>query len=184
MISTHTQHCRRPVIKEINVINISTCIFNISPHVWRRKKRRRTLCSQMKRDWESHSPRGGRVQLTELVLGLLAQFPEGPDRCHSDGRRDAAAGHVTHNPGWQSWVCGGRGEGKRGFKALPPALRHCWVCCHTSTASSMTLDISTVTELNSHLQPIDCINKASATGRKKKACNIQILHVVKEINWK
>lgn len=33
--------------------------------------------------WRSHSPRAGSVQPTDLMLGVLAQFPESPDRCHS-----------------------------------------------------------------------------------------------------
>lgn len=53
-----------------------------------------------------YSPRGGGVQFTDLVLGVLAQFPESPDGCHCDRlrgeekrreetRRDAAADYDT-----------------------------------------------------------------------------------------
>lgn len=37
---------------------------------------------QQDRDRSVDSPRGGRVQLTDLMLGVLAQFPESPERCH------------------------------------------------------------------------------------------------------
>lgn len=31
----------------------------------------------------SYSPRCGRVQFTGMMLGMLAQFADGPERCHS-----------------------------------------------------------------------------------------------------
>lgn len=69
----------------------------------------------------SHSPRGGRVQFTDLVLGVLAQFPESPDRCHPDRLRGDET-RITKHTTTQADRATSVEEDKewRGFKALPP----------------------------------------------------------------
>lgn len=85
------------------------------------------------------SPRGGRVQFTDLVLCVLAQFPESPERCHfspAHRRGDTATAPVTKPRVWRREAVKEEEE-QSGFKHLPPArascLRHCYqspaLCC-------------------------------------------------------
>lgn len=81
------------------------------------------------------SPGGGRVQATDLMLDVLAQFPESPDRCHfwsseKEGDTPPPAGYETLTESSSSPTEPGREpsgreeeeEEQRGFKALPPPL--------------------------------------------------------------
>lgn len=78
------------------------------------------------------------MQLTDLVLRVLAQFPESPGGCHFDRRRGEEHHGRLRNRArgdGQSGVCGARNEeeARGAFKALPGDVTHASLqcCCHT-----------------------------------------------------
>lgn len=85
------------------------------------------------------------MQLTDLLLGVLAEFPESPDGCHSDRLRGAKRrirpirNHTVERSA--EGVKGGDGD-TGGFKASPAPLTGDCVsgaCVHT-TAEIATTD--------------------------------------------
>lgn len=68
------------------------------------------------------------MQFTDLVLGVLAQFPESPERCHSDRLRGEETPRlVTKQPTTTNREDRATSvteeERQSGFKALPPGER-------------------------------------------------------------